>query len=180
MRSLRARTFVARARPAIEDPELCADLRDEIDRAIDEIEALRQKARALSSRIEAIGERMPAVQYLRTIPGIGPLTATALVSFVGEPRHHTAGVIIWPQASARSHLEARQHLPPYAPDARRSLRAPRRHRTDEPDALQLWALRIELRCGHNKGTVALANRLARIAWRICVTCAHTNAGRKTA
>ena len=39
-------------------------------------------------------------------------------------------------------------------------------RTEEPDALQRWALRVELRCGHNKATVALANRLARIAWRV--------------
>lgn len=39
-------------------------------------------------------------------------------------------------------------------------------RVEEPDALQSWALRVELRTGHNKATVALANRLARIAWRV--------------
>jgi hypothetical protein len=39
-------------------------------------------------------------------------------------------------------------------------------RTEQPDALQLWALRLELRSGHNIATIALANRLARIAWRV--------------
>jgi len=48
--------------------------------------------------------------------------------------------------------------------ARSALLAARR--TKEPDPLQCWALRVELRCGHNKATVALANRLARIAWRV--------------
>jgi transposase len=40
------------------------------------------------------------------------------------------------------------------------------HRVSEPDSLQLWALRVEYRGGHNKVTVALANRIARIAWRV--------------
>jgi transposase len=48
--------------------------------------------------------------------------------------------------------------------ARSALLAARR--TEKPDRLQCWALRVELRCGHNKATVALANRLARIAWRV--------------
>ncbi|MEZ5448399.1 MAG: hypothetical protein R3E89_05095 [Thiolinea sp.] len=30
--------------------------------------------------------------------------------------------------------------------------------------LQQWAIRLEQRVGHNKSTVALANKLARIAW----------------
>jgi transposase len=174
-----ARTFVARARPALEDPTLSAGLRDELDQALDEIEALRQKARARSSRMEAIGEGMSAVQYLRTIPGIGPLTATALVSFVGEPRRFRSGrhfasyLGLTPRESSsglkrrlgriskRGNIYLRMLL---THGARSALLAA--HRTEEPDALQLWALRLELRSGHNKATVALANRLARIAWRI--------------
>ena len=48
--------------------------------------------------------------------------------------------------------------------ARSALLAARRSK--QPDPLQLWALRVQLRSGHNKATVALANRLARIAWRV--------------
>jgi len=174
-----ARTFVARARPVLADPELSEDLRDELARALDEIETLRDKARALSNRIEAIGDRMPEVEHLRTIPGIGPLTATALVSFVGEPRRFKSGrhfasyLGLTPRESSsglkrrlgsiskRGNIYLRMML---THGARSVLLAA--HRTDQPDPLQLWALRLELRRGHNKATIALANRLARIAWRI--------------
>lgn len=174
-----ARTFVARARFALDDEELPEDLRVELGRALDEIEALRHKARELSSRIGAIGDQMPEVQHLRTIPGIGVLTATALVAFVGEPRRFRSGrhfasyLGLTPRESSsglrrrlgriskRGNIYLRMLL---THGARSALLAA--HRTDQPDALQLWALRLELRSGHNKATVALANRLARIAWRI--------------
>jgi hypothetical protein len=32
------------------------------------------------------------------------------------------------------------------------------------DRLRAWALRLERKLGHNKAAVALANKLARIAW----------------
>jgi len=32
------------------------------------------------------------------------------------------------------------------------------------DRLRAWAVATERRCGYNKATVALANKLARIAW----------------
>lgn len=39
-------------------------------------------------------------------------------------------------------------------------------RKKEPDALARWALGVELQRGHNKAAVALANKLARIAWSV--------------
>jgi len=39
-------------------------------------------------------------------------------------------------------------------------------RSDEPDDLRAWALDIERRRGHNIAAVALANKLARVAWRV--------------
>jgi hypothetical protein len=48
--------------------------------------------------------------------------------------------------------------------ARSALLAARR--VEEPDPLQLWSLRVELRSWHNEATIALANRIARIAWRV--------------
>jgi len=37
---------------------------------------------------------------------------------------------------------------------------------DEPDDLRAWALRIQRRSGHNVAAVALANKLARVSWRV--------------
>lgn len=36
----------------------------------------------------------------------------------------------------------------------------------EPDDLRTWALAIERRNGHNVVAVALANKLARVRWRV--------------
>lgn len=174
-----ARTFVAHARVALDDELLPQDLRHELGCALDEIVAFRQKICELTDRIETIGEMMPNVQNLRTVPGVGALTATALVAFVGEPyrfrsgRHFASYLGLTPREnssgfrrrlgriSKRGNTYLRMML---THGARSALLAARR--TKQPDSLQRWALRVELRCGHNKATVALANRLARIAWRV--------------
>ena len=36
----------------------------------------------------------------------------------------------------------------------------------EPDRIRRWALELAARVGHNKATVALANKLARLAWAV--------------
>jgi transposase len=174
-----AGTFVARARVALDDEQLPEALKHELGCALDEIVSFKQKIQALTERIETIGHTMPDVKYLRTVPGIGVLTATALVAFVGEPhrfrsgRHFASYLGLTPREnssgfrrrlgriSKRGNTYLRMLL---THGARSALLAARR--TKEPDPLQCWALRVELRCGHNKATVALANRLARIAWRV--------------
>ena len=35
-----------------------------------------------------------------------------------------------------------------------------------PDPIRDWALRLQARRGHNKATVALANKLARCVWAV--------------
>jgi hypothetical protein len=37
-----------------------------------------------------------------------------------------------------------------------------------PDPLQRWALSVQARRGHNRAAIALANKLARIAWAVWV------------
>lgn len=173
------RTFVARARMVVEDDTLPADLRIELGRTLDEIVRFRETALELTKRIEDVGDRIPAVEHLRTVPGIGVLTATALVAFVGEPGRFRSGrrfasfLGLTPRESSsglkrrlgriskRGNTYLRMLL---VHGARSALLAA--HRAEQPDALQLWALRVELRSGHNTATVALANRLARIAWRV--------------
>jgi len=42
----------------------------------------------------------------------------------------------------------------------------RAKKTAAPDRLRAWALQLERHHGHNKAAVALANKLARIAWAV--------------
>ena len=174
-----SRTFVSRARTVLTDESLSADLRHELGRALDEIATFRQTILELTTKIERIGQQIPAVDMLRTVPGIGPLTATALVAFVGESRrfrssrHFASFLGLTPRESSsglkrrlgriskRGNTYLRMLL---VHGARSALLAA--HRADSPDDLQAWALRVELRSGHNVATVALANRIARIAWRV--------------
>ena len=37
---------------------------------------------------------------------------------------------------------------------------------EQPDRLRTWALELQTKRGHNKATIALANKLARIAWAV--------------
>jgi transposase len=39
-------------------------------------------------------------------------------------------------------------------------------RRQEPERLRVWALALKQRCGFNKASVALANKLARIIWAV--------------
>ena len=55
------------------------------DLLVDEIEALAAKVRRVEQELDRIAARRPEVDQLRSIPGIGPRTAEALVAFVDDP-----------------------------------------------------------------------------------------------
>jgi transposase len=122
---------------------------------------------------------MPEAQLLLTVPGVGILTATALVAFVGNiqrfpsgrdfaaylgltPREHSTG-----QArrlgsiTKRGNSYVRMLL---VHGARSALRAGTV--VQQPDDLRTWARAVAVRKGHNVAAVALANKLARVCWRV--------------
>ncbi len=113
------------------------------------------------------------------MPGVGILTATALVAFVGDiprfrsgrefaaylgltPREHSSGLARrLGGITKRGNSYVRMLL---IHGARSALRAG--HVTHAPDDLRTWALALERRKGHNVAAVALANKLARVCWRV--------------
>lgn len=68
---------------AVEMPEL-RDLRRQI--LVAELAVQRDHLKRLTEVLDRIAGRSPAVALLRTIPGIGPRTAEAVVAYVGDPR----------------------------------------------------------------------------------------------
>lgn len=174
-----SKTLVEKARVALDDERLPIDLREELGLAFDEIDGFRTKIRAITVRIERMGTELPEVELLRTVPGIGVLSATALASFVGEPtrfpsaRHFASYLGLTPRESSSGFKRRMGRISKRGNTyvrfllihgARAALLAA--GRTREPDTLQRWALDLAARSGHNKATVALANRIARIAWRV--------------
>ena len=77
-------------------------------------------------------------------------------------RPHPAGALHGAGATTGADQQARQHLRPHAPDSRRPLGAPGRHRHPAPRR----PAHVGARKGHNIAAVALANKLARVCWRV--------------
>lgn len=123
-----------RAGAALTDERLPLYLRQALQAALDEIATLDQRARAVQQQLEALAAQVPEVALLRSVPGVGLLTATALLAFVGDLRRFRSG-----RAFA-----AYLGLTP----------------------LRTWTLALERRKGHNVAAVALANKLARVCWRV--------------
>jgi transposase len=149
---------------------------------VTEIRDLEHRIHALERQLGLLATTTPGIAPLQTIPGVGLLTATALVAFVGDaqrfpsgrhfasylgltPREHSSGLRRRLGAiSKRGDPYLRMLL---VHGARSILwhakRAPHRSR------LHAWGLALERHRGHNKAAVALANKLARCAWAVWTT-----------
>jgi transposase len=116
---------------------------------------------------------------LRSVPGIGLLTATALIAFVGEvqrfpsgrhfasylgltPREYSSGLR---RRLGRISKRGDSYLRMLLIHGARSVLCHAKKATTH-DRLRHWALALEKRKGHNKAAVALANKLARIGWAV--------------
>jgi transposase len=178
---LGARHVVPRALAVLDaaDSELPAPLRLTLGAAVQEIRELEARVVEVEKQLRALAAQTPVVKCLLSIPGIGLLTATALVAFIGEvqrfascrrfasflgitPRERSSGSTRrLGRISKRGDVYLRKLL---IHGARSVLWAARRAK--QPDRLRAWALRIQTTRGHNKAAVALANKMARIVWAV--------------
>ncbi len=86
-----AKQVIPHARRALDDEVVPAYLRHALQDVLDEIEMLREKAKSLQRSLEHLTKQLPDAKLLMTVPGIGVLTATALVSFVGDIQRFPSG-----------------------------------------------------------------------------------------
>ena len=144
-----------------------------------EILELERRMRSVEHQLRALARQTPVVHKLRTIPGVGLITATALVAFVGDvgrfpsARHFASYLGLTPRErssglrrrlgaiSKRGDVYIRMLLTHGARAVLWKAKS-RKH----PDRLRAWALRVEHLRGHNKAAIALANKLARIIWAV--------------
>ena len=143
----------------------------------EQLRHLDQRVKAFDAQIAAIAAADPACARLQKIPGIGPLSATALVAAIGDPGAFRNGR----EFAAWLGLVPRQHSTGGRPrllgiskrgdrylrcllihGARAALRTAPRHE----DRRSRWAVEVEGRRGKNIAAVALANKNARIAWAV--------------
>ena len=176
---LGASRVIPHARAALEDGVVPEFLRAALGEVLEEIETLEHSAEAIRRELVRLAAQMPGATQLMTVPGIGVLTATALVAFVGDPHRFRSGrrfaayLGLTPREHSSGHSRRLGRITKHGNSylrmliihgARSALRAGQL--SDEPDDLRRWALEIKRRKGYNVTAVALANKLARICWRV--------------
>jgi transposase len=145
----------------------------------DEIGTLEASMHRVERQLEALARQMPDVVLLQTVPGIGLITATALVALVGNierfgsGRHFASYLGLTPKEDSSA---LRRRLGAISKQGDVYLRMLLIHgarsvlwhakSAAQPTALQRWAGRTEQRRGHNVAAVAVANKLARVVWAV--------------
>jgi len=163
------------------DSDVALPIRAVFSEACDDIRQIEERLELVDHELAALARQMPAVARLMSVPGIGIMIATALVGFVGEMRRfpsarHLASYLGLTPREYSSGL--RQRLGSITKRGDSYLRMllihgsravlSRARTVEKPDRLRVWALELEKRSNHNKATVALANKIARIAWAVSV------------
>ena len=170
----------------VEDAE--ADIPDAMRALLFEVLAEVRELERRIAKIERELQRYAApetdARHLMQVPGVGLLTATAMVAAVPDPslfrsaRHFASWLGLTPRESSsgqrrrlgRISKRGNTHLRTLLIHGARAVlnRAKQLARVESSPLtrLQRWVLDVEARAGHNRAAVALANRLARVVWAV--------------
>ena len=144
---------------------------------VDEFAALEKQLASYQEKLEALATTHPECQRLMTIPGIGPLSATALVAAISDASAFKNGR----QCAAWLGLVPRQHstggkerllgISKRGDNYLRKLlihgaRATIRWVGRKTDRRSQWIRQLVERRGKNRTAVAVANKNARIVWAL--------------
>ena len=175
-----AKKFVECVRPLLADANEIPDaLRPLLLARCDQVEVLKAQIETAEKQLASLTKDIVLVQQLRTIPGVGLLSSTALLAFVGDARRFRSGrhlasfLGLTPREFSSGERRRLGRISKQGDTylrmllvngARAALRAAKIRKT--PDRLQSWATSIEKTRGHNKAAAALANKMTRIAWAV--------------
>ena len=147
-----------------------------IDRLLEHLKLLQRQVEEIEAQIKTWHRASEASRRLEKVPGIGPLTATALVASVGDAKNFDNGR----QFAAWLGVVPRQHSSGGKPTllgmSKRGdayLRTMLIHgarsviyrATQRADA-ESWLVKLINRRNKNVAAVALANKTARIVWAL--------------
>ncbi|WP_237932203.1 IS110 family transposase [Buttiauxella sp. S19-1] len=162
----------------IEDPvlDISPVLRGLLFSLLENIHLLNERIRLVEHNILALCQQLPKYKILMTIPGVGPLIAAAFLSEVnaeqftnGRQLSSWCGLVPRQRSSG-----GKNNLSSMTKNGNRDLRTLIIHGArsvmfwsqKRDDALGRWMKHLIERRGKMKATVALANKLTRIIWRL--------------
>lgn len=152
-------------------------LRQALNRSYQQLRQLDEDIDQHERQIKAAVARHEDAQRLLSVPGFGPIITAAFISSVGDGKQFQRGRDV----SAFLGLVPRQHstggknvllgITKHGNTQLRSLlvhgaRSVLQHAGKKQDRLSRWAVQLEQRVGWNKAVVAIANKIARIAWAV--------------
>jgi transposase len=176
------RHIYARVPEVIEDAsnELPVRVRLLIDRLLQHLKALDRQVQELEKEIELWHRSSEVSRRLETIPGIGPITASALVASAGDPRNFKSarqfaawiGLVPHQNSSGgKTRLlgiskRGNVYLRTLLVHGGRAMVQLAKTRTERAPT---WLGKLVARRHHNIAAVAMANKNARLAWALLST-----------
>ncbi|WP_316369658.1 IS110 family transposase [Candidatus Thiodiazotropha sp. CDECU1] len=153
-----------------EASEFSGLMKEQLQLIAQEYHTLTDRLNQLNQQLKEIAERNPHCQLLMTLPGIGYIIATALISAVGNGSQfsHAREMAVWLGVTPKLHASGDTgYLSGISKRGNRYLRSMMVHgaraalyRCKNPqDRMIQWARAIAKRRNANKAAVALANRL---------------------
>jgi transposase len=173
----------ARARRLI--PQVLAEANDEITDMTREIISslyafmlpLDELIRAFDRKIQTVFRASEVCQRIATIRGVGPKTATAIIAAIGDGsdfkngRHLAAWLGLVPRQHSSGERRVTMSISKRGSQHLRTLlvhgaRAVVRTAVRKTDPRSMWVNQLRQRRGHNRATVAVANKNARVIWAV--------------
>ena len=176
----KGRRYVDAALPLIledADANLSGALRMLLAQLKLDLDQLAMRIDEADSVIQKTAEENEACQRLVKIPGIGPVTATAVIAAIGnggafhKGREFSAWLGIVPREHSTGGQQKLLGISKRGNSYLRRLfiqgaRAVLQQRTKQSLGLSAWLAQLTSRTHRNVAAVALANKLARIAWAV--------------
>ena len=159
-------------------------IRNTMKTVLDEVRMIEARVTQLERELTVAAKDSTACKLLLSIPGVGLLTATAMVAATsGKVTHFEDGrhFASWFGLTPKEHSSGNtRHLGRISKKGDRYLRMLLTHgarsvlrsatvsltRGDQPTGVRKWALNVQSRSNHNKATCALANKMARICYAV--------------
>lgn len=143
----------------------------------DEVIDIEKRLKSCDTQVLNETQNNVICQRLQTIPGVGPVTATAIYAAVGDGkdfsngRHFSAWCGLVPKQHSSGGKDNLLGISKRGNAYLRTLfihgaRAVLRHNGSKSDKLSCWAIQLAERRGFNRACVAVANKLARMSWVI--------------
>jgi transposase len=152
-------------------------LREMLRSMLEQVYRSQKQEKEVELQLQQITQENETVRRLQTIPGVGPMTAYAMLAVVDDIKRFkdasqfSSYLGLTPSVSASAEKRMMGNITRSGSEILRrylihGARAWMKYSPEKGDRNRIWAERVKGRRGMNKSVVALAHRIARIAFAV--------------